>query len=183
MEMRDDLKEAIPAAMHEHLGTVSEFYARHEESATPAQRVVEKISIVLGSPAYFGGSLVFIVCWIAWNLIAPKLGYPQWDEPPFFWLQGFIGLNAFVISTAVLIRQHRMSALANHHAHLDLQINLLAEEKNSKIIQMLEELRCDLPNVHNKVDLEAEELGKPTDTEAVLSIIEEETEGLNRTKE
>jgi uncharacterized membrane protein len=120
---------------------------------------------------------------MAWNLLAPEIGFDQWDEPPFFWLQGFIALNAFVISTAVLIRQNRMSALANHHAHLDLQVNLLAEEKSSKIIQMLEDLRRDMPNVRDKVDHEAEELSKPTDTGAILTIIEEETEGLNCKKE
>lgn len=87
-------------------------------------------------------------------------------EPPFFWLQGLIALNAFVISTTVLIRQNRMSTLASQHSHLDLQVNLLAEEKNSKIIRMLEELRRDLPNVRNKAAPEGDELSRPTDTEA-----------------
>lgn len=179
METPDDRKEALPSAFQEHLGTVSEFYARHNEELSPVQRAVEKISYFLGSPGYVVGNLVFVVLWIAWNLAAPELGFDQWDEPPFFWLQGLIALNAFVISTTVLIRQNRMSALATHHAHLDLQVNLLAEEKNSKIIQMLEELRRDLPNVRDKVDREAEELGKPTDTEAVLSIIEDSADQLN----
>lgn len=101
------------------------------------------------------------------------------DEPPFLWLQGLIALNAFGISTTVLIRQNRMSILARQHAHLDLQVNLLADEKSSKIIQMLEELRRDLPNVRDKVDREAEELARPTDTGAVISIIEEASEQLN----
>lgn len=72
-----------------------------------------------------------------------------------------------------------MSIIASQHSHLDLQVDLLADEKNSKIIRMLEELRRDLPNVHNRADPEAEELSKPTDTEAVLSIIEESAEQLN----
>ncbi|MCC2972926.1 DUF1003 domain-containing protein [Massilia sp. IC2-476] len=179
MDAPRDHEEAIPSTVHEHVGTVSEFYARHEEQTTPAQRIVEKISIFLGSPAYVAGNLVFVVLWIIWNLAAPELGFDQWDEPPFFWLQGLIALNAFIISTTVLIRQNRMSALANQHAHLDLQVNLLADEKTSKIIEMLEELRRDLPNVRDKVDHKAEELAKPTDTGAVISIIEEASEQLN----
>ncbi|MFC0251564.1 DUF1003 domain-containing protein [Massilia consociata] len=183
MDTRDDHQNAVPSVLREHLGTLSEFYARHEQEVTPAQRIVEKISLFLGSPWYVAGNLVFVVAWIAWNLAAPELGYEQIDEPPFFWLQGLIGLNAFVISTTVLIRQNRMSKLANHHAHLDLQVNLMAEEKNSKIIQMLEELRRALPNVPNKVNQAAQELGKPTDTGAVLDIIEDEAENLNCKKE
>lgn len=179
METPDDSKEALPSAFQEHLGTVAEFYARHNQDLSPAQKLIEKISFFLGSPGYVVGNLIFVVLWIAWNLAAPELGFDQWDEPPFFWLQGFIALNAFVISTTVLIRQNRMSVLASQHSHLDLQVNLLAEEKNSKIIRMLEELRRDLPNVQNRADPEAEELSKPTDTEAVLSIIEESSEQLN----
>jgi uncharacterized membrane protein len=101
-------------------------------------------------------------------------GRKTFDEPPFFWLQGFIALNAFIISTTVLIRQNRMSRLADHHAHLDLQVNLLTEEKSSKIIALLEELRRDMPNVRNKTDHEAEALAKPADAKAVLSAIERE---------
>jgi uncharacterized membrane protein len=176
---RADCQDTVPSTVHEHVGTVSEFYARHNEEVTTAQRWVERISYFLGSPAYVAGNLVFVVLWISWNLAAPQLGFDQWDEPPFFWLQGLIALNAFVISTTVLIRQNRMSILANHHAHLDLQVNLMAEEKNSKIIQMLEELRRDMPDVRNRVDEEAREMSRPTDTRAVLSVIEQEAEQLN----
>lgn len=179
MDTPDDRRDAVPSAFQEHLGTVADFYARHNEDLTPAQRLIEKLSLFLGSPAYVVGNLVFVVLWIIWNLAAPELGFNQWDEPPFFWLQGMISLNAFVISTTVLIRQNRMSTLASQHSHLDLQVNLLAEEKNSKIIRMLEELRRDLPKVRDKVDPEAEELSTPTDTEAVLSIIEASAEQLN----
>jgi uncharacterized membrane protein len=72
----------------------------------------------------------------------------------------------------VLIRQNRMSRLADHHAHLDLQVNLLTEEKTSKIIQLLEELRRDMPDVREKEDREAEELARPADPKAVLTAIE-----------
>jgi uncharacterized membrane protein len=79
----------------------------------------------------------------------------------------------------VLIRQNRMSRLADHHAHLDLQVNLLTEEKSSKIIALLEELRRDLPNVSDKPDVEAHQMTKPADAKAVLSAIEQE-QGANR---
>lgn len=173
----DDAKHAeLPPSVSENIGTIAQFYARHEERMSLPQSLIEKISLVFGSPGYVAGSVVFVVCWIAANLVAPNYGWRQIDEPPFFWLQGIITLNAFIISTTVLIRQHRMSKLAEHHAHLDLQVNLLAEEKSSKIIAMLEELRRDLPTVRDKPDHEAEELAKPADPKAVLSAIERENQ-------
>jgi uncharacterized membrane protein len=164
----------LPPSVSENIGTIADFYARHEEHLSLPQTLIEKLSLILGSPGYVAGSVVFIVCWIVWNLVAPEHGWRQIDEPPFFWLQGIITLNAFIISTTVLIRQNRMARLAEHHAHLDLQVNLLTEEKSSKIIALLEQLRRDLPNVSNRQDPEAEDMAKPADARAVLSAIERE---------
>jgi uncharacterized membrane protein len=169
-----DPQSLLPPSVNENIGTIAEFYERHENHVSTTQKFVEKIALFLGSPGYVFANVVFIVGWIAGNLIAEDIGRTPFDEPPFFWLQGLIGLNAFVISTTVLIRQNRMSRLAEHHAHLDLQVNLLTEEKSSKIIALLEELRHDMPGVRDKPDREAEELAQSADARAVLSAIERE---------
>ena len=175
MNANDDMdpRTTLPPSVSENIGTIAEFSARHEEHVSATQRFVEKAASFLGSPAYVAGNVAFIVIWIAANLAASNMGWKQIDEPPFFWLQGIIALNAFIISTTVLIRQNRMSQLATNHAHLDLQVNLLTDEKCSKIIALLEELRHDLPNVESKQDREAEELAKPADPKAVLDAIED----------
>jgi uncharacterized membrane protein len=164
----------LPPSVNENIGTIAEFYARHEDNVSTTQKVMEKIALFLGSPAYVAGNLILVIVWIGANLLADDLGWKTFDPPPFSLLQGFVTLNAFVISTTVLIRQNRMSRLADHHAHLDLQVNLLTEEKSSKIIALLEELRRDMPDVRNKTDHEAEELSRPADAGAVLSAIERE---------
>jgi uncharacterized membrane protein len=172
-EQRDP-RAQLPPSVSENIGTIAEFYARHNEHVTATLRVVEKVALFLCSAGYVAANVVFIACWIAANLAAPDLGWKAFDAPPFPLLQGIVTLNAFIISTTVLIRQNRMSRLADHHAHLDLQVNLLTEEKTSKIIQLLDELRRDMPNVHNKDDREADEMARPTDAAAVLSAIEKE---------
>jgi uncharacterized membrane protein len=149
MSDETDSRAELPPSVNENIETIADFYDRHEQHMSWPQTVIEKISLFLGSPGYV-------------------------DAPPFQWLQGIVTLNAFVISTTVLIRQHRMARLAEHHAHLDLQVNLLAEQKSSKIIEMLEELRRDLPNVNDKPDRQADEMAKPADPKAVLSAIEEQ---------
>jgi uncharacterized membrane protein len=172
MDDSPNAESPLPSSVGENIGTISEFYARHEQHVSATQRVVEKVALFLGSPGYVAANILFIVFWVAGNLLAPDFDWDRIDEPPFFWLQGVIGLNAFIISTTVLIRQNRMSALADHHAHLDLQVNLLTEEKVSKIIEMLEALRQDLPGARKGADAEAEEMAKPADPEAVLQAIE-----------
>jgi uncharacterized membrane protein len=167
----DDPRTELPPSVSENIGTIAEFSARHAEHLSATQRFVEKTAAILGSPAYVAVNIVFIVLWIVLNLLAPDLGYKSIDKPPFSWLQGIVTVDAFIISTTVLIRQNRMSKLAEHHAHLDLQVNLLTDEKCSKIIALLEELRHDLPNVDTKTDHEADELAKPADPRAVLTAI------------
>jgi uncharacterized membrane protein len=174
--MDDDKAQAteLPSSVSDNIGTIADFYARHEEHVTTTQRVVEKVALFLGSPGYVVGNIVFIAFWILGNITATDLHFKTFDPPPFPLLQGLVTLNAFIISTTVLIRQNRMSRLADHHAHLDLQVNLLTEEKTSKIIELLGALRRDLPNVSDKVDKEAQELAKPADPKAVLQAIERE---------
>ncbi|MGJ9418576.1 DUF1003 domain-containing protein [Massilia sp. CMS3.1] len=177
--MEKDEQESLstlPNSVNENIGTIAEYYERNERKVTRAQAFIEKMSVFLGSPGYVAANVVFIVCWIILNLAAPGLGFEQFDEPPFFWLQGFVSLNAFIISTTVLIRQNRMSKLAEHNAHLDLQISLLSEEKTSKIIAMLEDIRRDSPNLPDRVDAEAEELSHSADTSTVLEAIERDHE-------
>ena len=73
----------------------------------------------------------------------------------------------------VLTTQNRQAKLAEQRAHLDLQINLLSEQKAAKIISLLEELRHDLPNVRDRVDQAAEAMKEAADPVAVLTALED----------
>ena len=166
----------LPPSVSENIDTITAFYQRHEEHMSVPQTIIEKMSVILGSPGYVAASVIFMIGWIVANLVALELGYEEVDEPPFFWLQGIIAVNAFIISTTVLIRQNRMQKLAEHHARLDLQVNLLTEEKTSKIIAMLDALRRDMPGMPSATDQEASDMAQPTDAQAVLAVIENEAE-------
>ena len=47
-----------------------------------------------------------------------------------------VSLEGVLLSTFVLIKQNRMSQRADQRAHLDLQVNLLAEKEITKVLQM-----------------------------------------------
>jgi uncharacterized membrane protein len=94
------------------------------------------------------------------------------DSPPFEILQGLVSLIALITTTTVLITQNRQMRLSEQRAHLDLQINLLTEQKVTKLIHLLEELREDLPNVSKREDPHASVLKEPTDAAGVASALE-----------
>lgn len=71
----------------------------------------------------------------------------------------------------MLIGQGLQSKLAEQRAHLDLQINLLTEQKVTKLIHLLEELRQDMPGVRDRHDPHVSELKKRTDATQLASAL------------
>ncbi len=63
----------------------------------------------------------------------------------------------------VLNTQNRQGRHAEQRSHLDLQVNLLAEQKIAKLIALVEELRRDLPQVRDRVDHVAEAMKESVD--------------------
>ena len=157
----------------ENLAVVANFLEQEDARISGMQLVIERISNFFGSPTYFVFAIVFMMLWIALNTFGTFAGWEHVDEPPFFWLQGIVSANALLLTIAVLIRQNRMSRLAQHHSHLDLQINLLSEQKVTKILNLLENGEVDI-RIQAGRDPELTELTKPADPEAILNAIKKQ---------
>jgi len=158
----------------QNLEAVLDFYTREDQKISGSQRMFERISLVIGTPAYLGLILLFVLLWLCINLLLHVLGRAALDPPPFFWLQGLVGLGALLTTTVVLAKQNRLSRLAEQRAHLDLKVTLLTEQKVAKLIDLMEELRRDLPNVKNRPDPEAAALQQSMNPDLVLAALDEE---------
>ncbi len=156
----------------QNINAVVSMHALAERQVDTHQRSVEALTAWLGRPQFFYGILVGVSLWMLVNSVAPSLGLPQRDDPPFFWLQGIVGLCALLMTTVVLITQNRQGKLAERREQLDLQISLLAEQRTAKIISLLEELRQDMPSVRDRTDAEAEALTQMVDPQEVLATLE-----------
>ena len=97
----------------------------------------------------------------------------EFDPAPYFWLQGLIGLGALLTATAVLSKQNRLAKLEEKRAHLDLKVTLLTEQKAAKMIELLEELRRDMPNVKDRHDSDAAVLKHSMNPDLVLAALDE----------
>ena len=164
---------SLPSSAKENLELLSQFKDREEAQISGLQLAIERISRVFGSPAFFAFALVFIAIWIAVNLWGMKHGWRHVDTPPFSWLQGLVSCNALLLTVAVLIRQNRMAQVAEHRAHLDLQINLLTEQKVTKLLQIIDAPRRESAAPHVGQDDEVHEMTKPADTHALMHAIKE----------
>ncbi len=169
-------KDELPSSAKQNLDVLTTFYEREDAEISGVQLVIERVSAFFGSPGYFGFAVAFIVIWAIANAWGTYAGWAHVDEPPFFWLQGIVSSNALLLTVAVLIRQNRMARLAEHRAHLDLQINLLTEQKVTKILQLVDELRRSAPSPQGQPDAEVAELTKRADTEVMLDAIKQQHE-------
>ena len=149
------------------------FYKHEEGKIGYWQRVLERLGLLIGQPAFMGFIVFFVVLWALANTLARELGLGEFDPAPYFWLQGLIGLSALLTTTVVLSKQNRLAGLEEQRAHLDLKVNLLTEQKAAKLIDLLEELRRDLPNVRNQLDPEAAALQQSMSPEQVLAALAE----------
>lgn len=157
----------------QNIHAVLDFYTRENEKISYWQRLAERVSLVIGQPVFLGLILLLVVLWTLGDILMRLLGLTEFDPPPYFWLQGIVGLAALLTTTVVLIRQNRLAQLEEQRAHLDLKVTLLTEQKAAKMIDLLEELRRDLPNVKNRHDPEAVALQQSMNPDLVLAALDE----------
>jgi len=168
--------------INQNIEAVLDFYTREDEKISRSQRVVERISLFAGQPIFLGLILLFVACWMCANALLRQFGLHEFDPAPFSWLQGGVGLGALLTATVVLTKQNRLERLAERRAHLDLKVTLLTEQKTAKLIDLIEELRRDLPDVRNRDDPEAAAMQQSMDPDAVLAALDERIEPDERLK-
>ena len=172
---------AVPAGseraqISQNIEAVLEFYTREDQKISRSQRIVERISLFAGQPLFLGLILFFVAAWMLANVGLRQLGMAEFDAAPFLWLQGGIGLGALLTTTVVLTKQNRTARVEEQRAHLDLKVMLLTEQKTAKLIDLLEELRRDLPNVKNRHDPEAAAMQQSMNPDEVLAALDERSE-------
>ena len=157
---------ALPASAQDNLEVIADIAEREDAGVDRLRAAIERVSSFFGTPRYFVFAVLFILLWIATNLWGRWHGWRYIDEPPFFWLQGIVSSNALLLTISVLIRQDRMAQLAEHRAHLDLQINMLTERKVTKALELLAMVAGERGR-----STELDELLKPADAEAIMGVI------------
>jgi len=145
---------------------------------TRHQRAVEKMVSRVAVPGFLFAILGGIILWIGINVGMMAAGDRPLDRPPFGWLQTTASLIALVMTSVVVITQNRQGKVAERNAHIDLQVNLLVDQKAGKIIQLLEEMRTDSPTLRNRHDAEAQELQETFDPGHVASVIAEKSNAM-----
>jgi uncharacterized membrane protein len=165
--------ETLSEQVSNNIRSIAAFQEREHGKLGESERRLDRVGDVIGRPLYLAGLLSLVVLWIGANLLARHFGAVPLDQPPFPALQGVLTFAALLTTTIVLIAQNRLTRIETQRSQLDLQVNLLTEQKVTKLIHLLEELRRDLPMVKDRHDPEAAALQQRTDTAQVLVALED----------
>lgn len=130
---------APPRNMDDLTGQNVAAMRRLEELADTQRGFADKVAAFV---AKFCGSITFVwihvaifAAWLAFNSIP---GLPHFDPYPFTFLTLCVSLEAIFLSAFILISQNYEMRISDRRNQLDLQINLLAEQENTKMLQLLE---------------------------------------------
>lgn len=136
--------------------------AQLEEAAKANRSKADQIADVI---AGFCGTMTFVWVHIAWYsiwiLVNSLPGIQAFDPFPFTFLTFMVSLEAIFLSTFILISQNHETRLSERRNHLDLQINLLTEQENTKMLRMLQRI--------------AEKVGAKTDEDPSLQVLDQAT--------
>ncbi|MEP6900721.1 MAG: DUF1003 domain-containing protein [Actinomycetota bacterium] len=164
-----------PATVEELTHTNIKTILQLETAAKANQTTTERLAKII---ADFCGSMVFVwvhVIWFGGWILANVLpGVKHFDEFPFTFLTLVVSLEAIFLSTFILISQNQETRLAERNNHLDLQINLLTEQENTKMLQILSQIAKKL-EIKIDEDPTIRVLEQATRPEKLIEQIEQET--------
>ena len=131
------------------------------------ERVTDAVSRLAVSPIFVVAHVLWFFVWIGVN----SLGRATFDPYPFNLLALVVSLEAIVLTGFVLTAQRRMTQQADRRAHLELQINLLAEQELTAILKMqcllAEQAGIDLTGIDPRLD----QLRSHTDVQQLAATI------------
>ena len=147
-----------------------------EETAKATRDKTDQMADIIaqfcGSVTFVWVHLIWFAAWIVINIIP---GLAQFDPYPFTFLTLVVSLEAIFLSTFILISQNHETRVSERRNQLDLQINLLTEQENTKMLKILERI-ADKVGASTQDDPSLQVLEQSTRPEKLVEQIEEATE-------
>jgi len=172
----DESVRAAPVATANPMAYNVEAIAKleHQElhGRTSGEKVGDFFVSIMGSMPF----LVFHVVWfVVWLMVNPHAipGLAPFDPFPFGILTLIVSSEGVFLAIFILISQNRMARQSDKRAHLDLRVNMLAEQEMTMMLRMLRQL-CEHLGVRvETVREEARELLEATDVHRLVNTLED----------
>jgi uncharacterized membrane protein len=158
--------------LRENIRAIAELEQRALHQRGAADRLSDAISRSTGSAPFALFHLLWFGVWFLLNSdVVP--GIEPFDPFPFSFLTLVVSLEAIFLSVFVLMSQNQLTRQSEKRAHLDLQVDMLAEQELTAILRMVQGL-CDKLGVEVPArDERLEELVRETDVHTVAAALDD----------
>jgi uncharacterized membrane protein len=116
-----------------NIQAVADLERQTRRERTWLERVIDRVGASVSSTGFIVCHVGWFSVWIGLNVFSAH----PFDPFPFNVLTLAVSLEAIVLTGFVLVSQARMTQLADRRAHLDLQVNLLAEQELTAILKVV----------------------------------------------
>jgi len=168
--MSEQLEDSLPSFISENMQAIIGAEQAANRRRSRSEAIYELVGNSIGTLNFVAFQLIGVILWVVINagLIPPVRPF---DHFPFPILNQIIALEAVLMTAFVLMKQNRMSKLADRRAHLNLQINLLTERETTKIIGMLLEIGKRFDIEHKVFDEESRQLSRLLAIETLIETL------------
>jgi uncharacterized membrane protein len=158
---------ATSESTRKNIETIVRLEEESVRSRSLGERFSDAFTRVMGSMSFVVFHLILFGVWFVVNLGWTPLR--PFDPFPFGILTLIVSAEGVLLAIFVLVSQNRMSRQANQRAHLNLQINLLAEQETTKLLQKVQTILDHLGVEQTVHDREVQQLSQETHVETLVS--------------
>jgi uncharacterized membrane protein len=150
-------QRSIEDLTRRNVAIIAEMEKAAAQVRTRGERIADRLAAWVGSWGFLVTQSVILLAWIALNISA---WINHWDPYPFILLNLALSFQSAYAAPILMISQNRQARLSERRNHLDLQINMLAEQENTEILRLLR-LLCE----HSGVRLDEDDNGRAFEAE------------------
>jgi uncharacterized membrane protein len=163
-------------ALEENVEAIKTWEQEHLHSRSRAEQIGDWITDVAASGPVLLLHVVWFAFWISVNLGAIP-GVSPFDPFPFPFLTMTVSLEAIFLALFVLASQNRLARQSDKRAHLDLQIDLLAEREMTAVLRLLQDIAAHLGVEGTVTRDQIRDLARKTNIHELADKVEEFSEG------
>ena len=164
---------AVPEPAARNIEAIAALEREAQRERSGLDRFTDAVTAAAGSPVFIVAHAIWFAGWIVFNVTRDR----PFDPYPFGLLMLVVSLESIFLSAAVLMTQNRMQRQADKRAHLDLQVNLLAEQELTTMLKMLAGIcqRLDVNVIEH--DGHVEQLQEETNIHTIANALDRELAG------
>lgn len=152
--------------------TIRGFSVKANNRRTRAEKIADMLTARLGSMWFLLLNASWFGVWIAINeRLIP--GVVPFDPYPFGLLTMIVSLEAIFLAIVVLVSQNRAAKIAELREEIDLQINTIAEEEITKVIE-LQLILLKQHGIDLSQDPKLQQMLQPTDKDRIAKSLEKQ---------